>query len=289
MSFYLAVCCGAIALASFVWAAPPEKRGAKGEPKVTRSPRPMPATVEVKPAKKLDSLPSIEKKIVPIEPMAKPAPKVEPKVFGKSDPIIGVPLVLPRPIGIEKTPSTGGIKLPAGAKFDVAELAKIKPPVDLTKTSGDKLVKMKPPVDFKVKTVDLAKIHVPSDAVKVAKLGGKMDFKGEKFILSTDFYKGTDYHLKFGKKGAFGWYYPGHHHHHWHHCVWDPSCGCYYYYDPCVSCYYYWCATDVCYYPCWWFVDYCGAYYPWWLCGGFDHWGYHHHHHHGRFAIRIGW
>ena len=203
-------------------------------------------------------------------------------------PLIRIRLALPSALDAPKLPASPAIKLSTTVKFDAKDLAKIKPPVDLSKVSGDKLVKSKPPVDFKVKPIDLAKIHIPTDAVKASKLTAKLDLKGAKFVLNPDFYKGTDYHLKFGVKCAWGWCYPGIHHHHWHHCIWDPCCECYYYYDPCVCSYYYWCVTDNCYYPCWWFVDYAGCNYPWWVCGGFESYGYvcppaH------RFHIFIGW
>ena len=301
--FYMAVCCAAFALANLVWASPPSKVSPMSNPmpipKATPSaplPKVTPIPLDLKlPAKKtVDTLPILDKKFTPIDPKVitktepKVTTKVDPKTITKVDPKITGPLVLTKPSAVEKLASAPSIKLGKDSKFDVVELTKIKPPIDLTKTSGDKLVKLKPPVDFKVKPMELAKIQIPADAMKVAKLNAKLHFKGEKFILNKDFYKGLDYHLKFGVKHGFGYCYPGHHHCHWHHCVWDPCCGCYYYYDPCCSCYYYWCAGEVCYYPCWWFVDYCGCYYPWWVCGGFDHWGYHCHHHH-RVAIRIGW
>lgn len=287
--FYLAACFGAFALANLVWAAQPGSKGPIGKgPSITPMPKVKiePKVVEPKgePMPKLDAkiLPKFDAKVLPtVEPKVKLDPKIEAKKT--------TPLVLTKPIDAAKLATAPALKLGKDVKFDAAELAKIKPPVDLSKISGDKLVKMKPPADFKMKTMDLAKIHIPADALKVAKLNAKFDFKGEKFILNKDFYKGMDYHLKFGTKCAWGWCYHGHHHCHWHHSIWDPCCGCYYYYDPCCSSYYYWCETDVCYYPCWWFVSYCDTYYPWWLCGGFEHWGYHHHHHHPLFTIRIGW
>ena len=276
--FYTAICSGAFALANLVWASPP---GAKSSPMAQPTPKstPIPKTpIDAKgTAKKVLDGPIGDLKV---------APKLDPKIITKVEPKLAGPLVLTKPIGVDKLPATPALKLAKNVKFDAAELTKIKPPIDLAKISGDKLVKMKPPADFKVKTMDLAKIHIPADALKVAKLNAKFDFKGEKFILNKDAYKGMDYHLKFGVKCAWGWCYPGHHHCHWHHCIWDPCCGCYYYYDPCCSCYYYWCESDCCYYPCWWFVDYCDCYYPWWVCGGFEHWGYHCEH---RFNICIGW
>ena len=296
--FYLAVCCAALALANVVWAQP-GKSGSSG------SPMPMPRLTPPTPMPKATTVPmdlkilpkktvDLDRKIVPVDPKAslkldpKVITKVEPKVTTKLDPKVVGPLVLTRPASLDKSPTTPGLKLAKDVKFDVAELAKIKPPVDLAKTSGDKLVKMKPPADFKIKPTDLAKIHIPADALKVGKLNAKFGFKGEKFILNAGVFKGADYHLKYGVKCAWGYCYHGHHHCHWHHCIWDPCCSCYYYYDPCCSCYYYWCESDVCYYPCWWFVDYCGTYYPWWVCGGFEHWGYHCHPQH-RIHIRIGW
>jgi hypothetical protein len=292
--FYLAVCCGALALANLVWASPPDKVrkvtptqppkgvGATPMPKMT----PMPLDLKLPAKKSIEVAPIVDKKI---DPVVKILPKFEPKIEKKAEPKLTKPLVLTKPIDLGKVSTTPALKLPKDTKFDVADLKKIKPPVDLSKVSGEKLVKMKPPADFKVKTTDLAKIHIPADAVKVANLNAKFNFNGQKFILNKNAYTGTNYHLLHGVKCAWGYAYHGHHHCHWHHSIWDPCCGCYYYYDPCCSCYYYWCETEVCYYPCWWFVSYCDTYYPWWVCGGFEHWGYHHHHHHPHFAIRIGW
>ena len=312
LPFYVAVCCGALALANLVWAQPPSdsKRSVSSAPalpsaRVTadstklKSPAltaqfepkapPLPKTktaplpIQKSPIKKIDA-----KKVVPVDPIMPVVPKVDVKVLPKRDIKVTEPLVLTKPIAADKISSAPAIKLAKNARFDVKELTKIKPPVDLTKISGEKLVKMKPPADFKAKKMDLAKIQVPADAFKVGSLNAKMDFKGQKFILNNNFFKGNDYHLKFGVKHSWGWCYHGHHHCHWHHSIWDPCCGCYYYYDPCCSCYYYWSGSDNCYYPCWWFVDYCDSYYPWWLCGGFEHYGYHCHQT-PRFAIRIGW
>lgn len=297
--FYLAVCCGAFALANLVWASPPGAAGKIGPTQLPKSagttpmPKTTPMDAKVAAKKTIEPLPVVEKKI---DPIGKTTPKFEPKKdieskveIAKIEPKLTKPLVLTKPIDASKIATTPALKLPKDTKFDAADLAKIKPPVDLTKVSGEKLVKMKPPADFKVKKTDLAKIHIPADAVKAANLNAKFNFNGQKFILNKNVYNGMDYHLKFGAKCAWGYCYHGHHHCHWHHCVWDPCCGCYYYYDPCCSCYYYWCETEVCYYPCWWFVSYCDTYYPWWVCGGFEHWGYHHHHHLPHFAIRIGW
>jgi len=286
MSFYLAAFCGAVALANFVWAAPPGPDG-KGSPK-----GPMPGGKSAI----LPTLPkgSIDPKIVPkkpVDPLPLPNKIKIPDGAKKIDVKPLDPKVLIKPVHIDpsvKLPPSPAIKLTKDVKFDSAGLAKIKPPIDLTKISKEKLVAMKPPADFKVKALDLAKIHIPGDAVKVDKLSGKLDLKGAKFILNKDYYKGVDYCFKFGVKTAWGWCYPGHHHHHWHHCIWDPCCHCYYYYDPCCSCYYYWNEVECCYYPCWWFVDYCDTYYPWWVCGGFESFGYHCHPGH-RFHIHIGW
>ena len=66
--------------------------------------------------------------------------------------------------GPVEMPKGPGLKLPAGTKFDQAELAKIKPPVDLTKTKPEAVLAAKPPTDFKVKPIKLDQIHVPKDA-----------------------------------------------------------------------------------------------------------------------------
>ena len=68
-------------------------------------------------------------------------------------------------------PKGPGLKLPAGTKFDHAELAKIKPPVDLARTKPEAVLASKPPADFKVKPIKLDSIHVPKDAPVVEKLG----------------------------------------------------------------------------------------------------------------------
>jgi hypothetical protein len=174
-------------------------------------------------------------------------------------------------------PKGPALKLPAGTKIDHAELARIKPPVDLTNTKPEVVLKSKPPADFKVKPIKLDAIHVPHDAPVVEKLSVTSVSHltaNPAFVVNKAYYTGGDYHLKFGTRTAFGYCYPGKHHCHWHHCIWDPSFGCHYYYCPSTCCYYYWCEADYCYYPCWWFVDYGTCYYPWWICGGFGGYGY---------------
>lgn len=305
--------CGAIALANLVWAqpgpgkvGPPMPVGPVGKVGVVGKSGPTDfKKVDVKPigklpmpkfdpidAKKIE--PKIDPKFSKGDPIGKIKidPKVDPKIDTKFEPkidpkVLG-PLVLKKPTGDKVKDVSPALKLPGTAKFDVKELTKIKPVVDLTKISGDKLVKMTPPADFKVKPIDLGKIQLPADAMKVGKLNAKLDLNGQKFILNKDVFKGNNYHLLHGVKCAWGYCYPGHHHCHWHHCIWDPCCGCYYYYDPCCSCYYYWSGHHSCYYPCWWFVDYCDCYYPWWVCGGFETYGYHCHPHH-KITIHIGW
>jgi hypothetical protein len=225
------------------------------------------------------------KKIEPatkFTPVSDPKPKLvlPPGGLGKIDPVVTTPIVttpkltpklpIAEPkIDLGKVP---GLKLPAD--FKAPDFKKLTPPIDLTKVKADKVLGMKPPADFKLKTLDLAKIHIPKDALSVAKLSAGLDLKGGKFIVNPAFCTTGDYHVKFGTKSAFGYCYPGKHHSHWHHCIWDPCFGCYYFYDPCVCCYYYWCEPACCYYPCWWFVDHCSSYYPWWVCGGFEPWGY---------------
>jgi hypothetical protein len=308
--FYALVCLGAFVLANMVWAQPPGRIGPMPGKIVPTGPSGPVLPRKIDPPAKVDMKlmpldvfgkkvePKLDKKVVPIDPIVK---KVEPKldkkilpidpivkkVEPKVDPNVLGPLVLPKPMD-DKIVATPAIKLAKDVKFDVKDLTKIKPPIDLTKVKADTLIKMKPPADFKVKPIDLAKIQLPADAIKVGKLGAKLDLGDAKFVLNKDFIKVKDYHLKHGVKTGFGYCYPGHHHCHWHHCIWDPCCGCHYYYDPCCSCYYYWSEPYGCYYPCWWFVDYCDCYYPWWVCGGFEHHGYHCHPGF-RVGIRIGW
>jgi hypothetical protein len=278
-----AACCGAVALANMVWATGPgDSKGSKA-PMATGKGTPLPTLPKV----------TVEPNVTPKKSIAPLPDKVKiPDGVKKIDPLPFDPKPLPKPVVIDKSvklPAGPAIKLAKDVKFDAVELGKVKPPVDLTKISKDKVVAMKPPADFKVKPIDVKKIHIPTDAVKVDKLTAKLDLKGgAAFILNKHCYTGTDYCHKFGVKCAWGWCYHGHHHCHWHHCIWDPCCHCYYYYDPCCSCYYYWCATESCYYPCWWFVDYGGCYYPWWMCGGFESFGYHCHPGF-RFHVHVGW
>jgi hypothetical protein len=265
----------ALVLVNGITAAPSGSSG-----KSTPAPKSFPT-----PLKKLDATP----KFTPSAKSLNNGKKVllPPGGLGKIDPVVPTPKVtpkLPTPELKTATPKLPGLKLPAD--FKVADIKKITPPIDLSKIKADKVLGMKPPADFKLKTLDLAKIHIPKDAPSVAKLSAGLDLKGGKFIVNPAFCATGDYHLKFGKKSAFGYCYHGVHHCHWHHCIWDPCFGCYYFYDPCVCCYYYWCEPACCYYPCWWFVDHCSAYYPWWVCGGFEPWAYGCG---GLVVIRCGW
>jgi hypothetical protein len=274
----------------------------KADPKPTPLPMPVPP-------------PKVEPKIIlPVIPKDGPKPHHESEVKLPVKPV--VPVIDPKlpvvpvkgeikvtkpdfhPVVIHEKPLTGGIvempkgpglKLPSGAKFDHAELAKIKPPVDLTKTKPEVVLGSKPPADFKMKPIKLDIIHVPHDAPVVEKLGiGSI--KGltvnQTFIVNKSYYTKGDYHLKFGTKTAYGYCYPGKWHTHWHHSIRDPCFNCYYFYCPSTSCYYYWCETDYCYYPCHWFVEYSTCYYPWWICGGFGGYGYVAK---PSFGIYIGW
>jgi hypothetical protein len=299
-------------VAGHVAAQPPGKAGKFAADKAGKIGAPAGKDFKSAPASKIDLTPAAAKPAKTFLPPAaatKPDKKVKlseivtpgdfkfpkplPEVKGKSDKKVMLPDVAGK-IGVTPkiltTPSLAdakdlkapGLKLPAGTKISAGELAKIKPPIDLTKVKADKVMGMKPPADFKMKPIGLDKIHLPKDAPAMEKLSAKLLLGGGggaagKFIVNPKFWTGGDYHLKFGVKSAFGWCYHGIHHCHWHHCIWDPCFGCHYYYDPCLCCYYYWCPDDVCYYPCWWFVDHCSHYYPWWLCssGGFDHFGYH--------------
>ncbi len=166
------------------------------------------------------------------------------------------------------------IKLNNGAKFDQAEFGKLKPKIDLTKVKPETVLAGKPPVDFKVKPIKLDQIQLPKDALKVDGLHAGMKFNGEKFILNKSFCATPDYFHKHAVKCSFGYCFPGKHHNHWHHCIWDPCYSCHYYYCPTSCCYYYWSEVNLCYYPCHWFVEYQGCSYPWWLCGGFESFGY---------------
>jgi hypothetical protein len=257
----------------------------------------LPAKIDPKPLPK-PSLPKpgagsvIKPDLKPtLPPVVKPEPKltlppvVKPDVKPGLPPEVKQPGKLgPRPILIHEKPKSGkptelpkgpGLKLPGGTKIDPTELSKIKPPVDLTKVKPETVLASKPPSDFKVKPIKLDQIHVPGDAPVIEKLNVKNVQVNQKFVVNKNFYAGGDYHTKFGVKTVGGFYcYPGIHHSHWHHCVWDPSFGCHYYFCPSASCYYYWCATAHCYYPCHWFVDYGSCYYPWWICGGIGGYGY---------------
>jgi len=273
---------------------PKPKEPAVVLPKVEPKPLPLPPNVEPK----LPALPKLEPKPIPLPAKIDPKPPVLPPVVTKPplDPVKVTPKlpvlpletklpskVEPRPILVHEKPKVGdidkpkgpGLKLPTGTKIDQAELAKIKPPVDLTKTKPETVLAAKPPADFKVKPIKLDQIHVPKDAVTVNQLNVTNVTTNQTFVVNKNFYTGGNYHTKFGTKTAAGFYcYPGKHHSHWHHCIWDPCFKCHYFYCPSACCYYYWCASDYCYYPCHWFVDYGTCYYPWWICGGFGGYGY---------------
>ena len=266
----------------------------KHEPLPPPTPMPLPKIepkvilpVAPKPEPKL--IPEVKVPIKPADPIVKPiAPRVDPKLPAHEF----HPLVVhekPKTGGPVEMPKGPGLRLPAGTKFDHAELAKIKPPIDLSKTKPDAVLAAKPPADFKVKPIKLDTIHVPRDAPVVEKLGVssvKNLTVNNTFILNKTYYTGGDYHLKFGTKTAYGYCYPGKWHTHWHHCIWDPCFGCYYFYCPSTCCYYYWCEADYCYYPCYWFVEYQTVCYPWWICGGFHAYGYVAR---PTFGIFIGW
>ncbi|HJZ89414.1 MAG TPA: hypothetical protein VKE40_00985 [Gemmataceae bacterium] len=240
----------------------------KADPKP--DPRPLPKTPVILPP--MDPVkPPVIKPGFPIP--AGPDPKSEVKTKPMDRPV----LVHERPTvaGPVDLPKGPGLKLPKDVKFDRAELAKIKPPIDLSKTKPETVLATKPPTDFKVKPIKLDSIHVPHDAVTVEKLNLTTVTANQMFVVNKNDYTAGNYHLKFGTPLSSGLYcYLGKYHSHWHHCIWDPCFGCHYYYCPSTCCYYYWCATDYCYYPCYWFVDYGTCYYPWWICGGFGGYGY---------------
>jgi hypothetical protein len=253
-------------------AAPPKPAKDKDAPPVIKAPK-----ADPKPIPKIEPKPVVLPKAEP-----KPLPKFEPKpvVLPKPEPkpLPIVPKPEPKPLvkqpapDIKPVPKPGpvakpvvGLKLPADKKFDKAEIAKIKPPVDLSKTKPEVVLASKPPKDFKAKPIALDQIQVPQNATKVAKLNAGLVKANQGFVLNQNAYVGNGYHTKYGVKTAFGFAYPGQYHSHWHHCVWDPYFKCNYYYCPSIGCYYYWNPVDVCYYPCHWFVDYGPYYYPWWI------------------------
>ena len=228
--------------------------------------------------------PKVDKKVVlpkvdpPKDDKKVVLPKIEPKIDKKvvlpkiDPPKDDKPLVLKdKPVIVEpkgKLAGLPGLKLAGDAKVNPADLAKLKPILDAKKLKPGDLGKMKPPADFQVKPILLDKLKIPDNAPVVDKLNADLVLK-DKFVVNKGFYKGGDYHLKFGKKIGTSFCYPGIFHNHWHHCIWDPWYGCNYYYCPSACCYYYWSPVDICYYPCWWFVDYGSCYYPWWLCDDF--------------------
>src|SRR5262249_20795981 len=129
----------------------------KADPKPIPLPPKPPVVTDVKP------LPKIEPKVptLPVKPEIKlPTPDLHPAVVHEK----------PKTGGPMESPKARGLKLPVGPKSDHAELAKIKPPVDLTKTKPEVVLGSKPPADFKVKPIKLDSIHVPKDAPTVEKL-----------------------------------------------------------------------------------------------------------------------
>lgn len=171
-----------------------------------------------------------------------------------------------------------GLKLNPNAKVDVNELAKIKPMIDLNKIKPVDVINNKPNQKFDIKPIALNKLHIPTGTASINKLSFNAGLAKSGFIMNTAAcIGGANYFHNHAVRCATGWCYAGAHHHHWHHCVWDASFGCHYYFCPSASCYFYYCESAACYYPCYWFVDYCDSYYPWWLCGGgFAHHGYYH-------------
>jgi hypothetical protein len=244
---------------------------------------------------------------VPTPPVALPTPPKLPVVPEVKLPTVPVPTHDPKtathtpdhhPLVIHEKPKGGpaempkgpGLKLPGGTKIDHAELAKIKPPIDLAKTKPEAVLASKPPADFKAKPMKLDHIHIPHDAPAVEKLGIKSVTNttvNQTFIVNKNYYTGNDYYLKYGTKTSFGYYiYPGMWHTHWHHAIWDPVFATYYFFDPSTGLYYYWNTVEFAYYPCHWFVEYQSVYYPWWLAGGFPVYGYAVR---PTFGIFIGW
>jgi len=242
----------------------------------------------IKPAK-TDPVVKVDTNKTKITDVSKTGPKVDIKpkndVVIKKDTVTKVDVVKKpeivdkRVVQIHETGKTKvdaklpSIKLNNGAKFDHAEFAKLQPKIDLNKVKPETVLAGKPPTDFKVKPIKLDQIHLPKDGFKVDGLHAGMKFNGEKFILNKTLCS-PDYLKLHAIKCNYGYCYPGKHHCHWHHSIWDPCFGCYYYYDPCACCYYYWSEVNYCYAPCYWFVEYQGCSYPWWLCGGFESFGY---------------
>ena len=263
----------------------------KFEPKpLPLPPKPIPLPPKVDP-KPVPLPPKVDTRPLPLpkpDPVKPPLPRIDPRVTTPpfqpetrlpTRPDFHPPVVhvKPKAGGPVEMPKGPGLKLPPGTKVDQSELARIKPPVDLTRTRPEVVLGKKPPADFKVKPVKLDSIHVPADAPAVEKLSVtniKNVTVNQQFVVNKSYYKGGDYHTKFGTKMGFGYCYPGKYHSHWHHCIWDPCFSCHYFYCPSACCYYYWCGTEHCYYPCHWFVTYGDCYYPWWICGGFGGYGY---------------
>ena len=79
--------------------------------------------------------------------------------------------------------------------------------------------------------------------------------KHRAFVRHAGHFKkyGKNYHLRYGKRFRFGWYFRGFGHRHWTRCVWIPRYRTYCYWCPCTLQYYYWCQPRNCYYP----VTYC--------------------------------
>ena len=228
--------------AEVAWTAQSGAQAAAAAPKVDpKLPVPPIVTAAVDPPNpcrprstpKLPTLPP-ETKVTPKLPTLPPETKLPTKVE-------------PRPILVQEKPKTGdvvkpkgpGLKLPPGTKVDQDELAKIKPPVDLTKTKPEKVLAGKPPTDFKVKPIKLDQIQVPKDAATVNQLNVTNVTNvtnNQTFVVNKNYYTGGNYHTKFGTKTAAGFYcYPGKHHSHWHHCIWDPCFKSHYFFCPSAS------------------------------------------------------
>jgi hypothetical protein len=284
----LALAAGFGLTATIALADPPNKIEPKAppkpEPKVIHPPMPMPVVPKVEPH--IPVVPEVKVPTVPVLPID-PKTHVDPKTV---HPLEHHPLVIHEKKPGGEMPKGPGLKLPTGTKIDHAELAKIKPPIDLSKTKPETVLASKPPADFKVKPMKLDSIHVPADAVGMDKLGigsVKNLTVNNAFIINKSFHPGVDYAAKFGVKTAAGYYiFPGMWHTHWHHCIWDPVFMTYYFFDPSTGLYYYWNTAELAYYPCYWFVDYANMYYPWWLFGGFQVYGYVAR---PTFGIFIGW
>jgi hypothetical protein len=59
----------------------------------------------------------------------------------------------------------------------------------------------------------------------------------------------NSYHLKYGTKFSYGYYFSGRNNHFWSSYSFSRRYGCYCYWYPALSCWYYWYAPGNCYYP----------------------------------------